>query len=602
MLRSLDRGFVFPLPCRAQSSLSRSVRPNPVCQSQLDEPVLYHAAKVNCVGIRSTPHRISGCPKLTDAGGGPPDRFDIIQVYNQMRYAYDDRAKREVDAFDIRGGARYRSYSCPVCRARVHYRSSMARSPNPGFAHNKGAARPDCEHYHPGLVGYVPFPVVRPMPSAEDSPEEIGMCLEGEDSWRVYLRLPEISDLGDLRLSALQSGSVEVVSAGGRVAISLMELRPGSGSARVPVAPSETVYKVAPSGNWPVGLSAGRWRGSARGLNPDGTIFVQRRGEWVRLKEESSLELGGEIRVVALQSNRPPIPCTEFSRGPQQSGKWRAWRVQLPSEATEAIEEWAYELGIFLVEGSWTVSVASVPLGFSSGLPVYATQVPIVALLKSPERRAQTMVTSTCGSSTTSASIISSDRSAAYVSLDVAWAGTNELRAGVENRPGFSFLTERRPELAELRAALGIVPHLRVRVGESVCECWTGSYEMPVGEVTIQIEPELEDLRLGLHWKGDGEIGAEEGLTRESTIRRLAGFFGKSVDVRLSAGALGSVLLAYRSAKKAAISRSTTHLGRSLPEAGVVGAWMLRHGAGRLKGRNRWTALAISKLKESRNA
>lgn len=517
-----------------------------------------------------------------------------------MRYAYDDRARREVDAFDIRGSARYRAYSCPVCRARVHYRSSMARSPDPGFAHNKYSARADCDLYHPGLAGYLPAPIVRPTPSAEDSPEEIGMCFEGVSSWRVYLRLPEIADLGDLRLSALQSGSVEVASAGSRVTISLMELRPGSGSARVPVAPSETAYKVAPSGNWPVGLSAERWRGSARGLNPDGTIFVQRRGEWVRLKEDSSLELGGEIRVVALQSNRPPIPCTEFSQGPQ-NGKWRAWKVQLPSEATEAIEEWAYELGIFLVEASWVVSVASVPLGFSSGLPVYATKEPIVALLKSPERRAQTMVTSTCGSSTTSASITSSDRSTAYVSLDVAWAGTNELRAGVENRPGFSFLTEPRPEVAEVRAALGVVPHLRVRVGESVCECWAGSYAMPVEEVTIQIEPELEDLRLGLHWKGDGEVGAEEGLTRESTIRRLADFFGKSVDVRLSAGALGSVLLAYRPAKKAANSRSTTHPSRRVPDAGVVGAWMLRQGPGRLQGRNRWTALAISKLKESRN-
>jgi hypothetical protein len=518
-----------------------------------------------------------------------------------MRYAVDDRLRREVDAFDVHGVARCRTYSCPVCRAPVHFRSSMARSPDPGFAHNKYAARPDCELYHPGMAGYVFSPSIRPEPSAEDSLEEIGMCYEEEGRWRIYLRLPEISDLGDLPLSALQPAAVRVGVAGTTTAIPLMDLRPGTGVARVVVPPSEHSYKVSPDDSWPAGLPNERWLGSARGLNPDGTLFVQRRGEWVRLRAESSLDLGTEIRVVALQSRMPPIPCTEVSGRSQRDSTWRAWRVLLPTEATSALEEWAYELGVYLTEPSWTVAPVTVPLSFLSGLPVFGTGESIVARLRSPAGRSQTMVTCGAGSNTTSVPVISSETSLAYLTVNVAWAGTNELRAGIDNPLGFSFLTECRPELPEVRAALRKAPRLAVRVGERVYECWTGRHELPVVEEAIRIDPEFEELRLGLHWKGEGGNGTEEGLTRGSAARRLAAFFGQAVDVCLSAGALGSVLLAFPAARKPRESQSPTYQRPIVRNAGMVGAWMLRQGVGRVRGRNRWTSLAINRFKESRD-
>ena len=167
-----------------------------------------------------------------------------------MQYAKDVRTKQDVDAHDVPGAARNRHFSCPVCGARVHYRSSMDLSPDPGFAHNKHAARPDCELYHPGFGCYVPSPrlLLGPAPNAEDAPEEIGMCLEDGDSRITYLRLPEIKDLGSVRLRSLRSGSVEVETGGTRNSLSLMELRPGIGSVRLVDPPAATPYRTVPGG------------------------------------------------------------------------------------------------------------------------------------------------------------------------------------------------------------------------------------------------------------------------------------------------------------------------------------------------------------------
>jgi hypothetical protein len=169
-----------------------------------------------------------------------------------MRGAKDARTHQLVAACDVVRAARHRRYVCPVCGARVTYRSSMGLSPDPGFAHNKGEARPDCELYFQSFGVHLTSPY-RPTASAEDAPEEIGMCVEDGQAWTTYLRLPEIC--GDVRLRALRHGSVEVEAPGVRNSISLMELRPGIGSARLIVPPAAVPYRVAPKGEWPVSSS-----------------------------------------------------------------------------------------------------------------------------------------------------------------------------------------------------------------------------------------------------------------------------------------------------------------------------------------------------------
>ena len=101
-----------------------------------------------------------------------------------MRYAKDSRTKLDVDAEDVRGTARYRSYSCPVCGARVHFRSSMGLSPDPGFAHNKHAAKPDCELYHPGLGNYIPLPDSWATFRAEMNPKKSACAWRTESAGR----------------------------------------------------------------------------------------------------------------------------------------------------------------------------------------------------------------------------------------------------------------------------------------------------------------------------------------------------------------------------------------------------------------------------------
>ena len=279
----------------------------------------------------------------------------------------------------------------------------MGLSPDPGFAHNKHAAKPDCELYHPGLGNYVPSSTPRATFRTEDEPAEIGMCLEDEESWATYLRLPEIADLGTVRLRSLRSGSVQVDAGGTLNSLSLMELRPGIGSARLVVPPSATPYKVTPIGDWPPSISKTPWQGGARGLNPRGTAFRIRRGEWVRLKEGSAIELGEVLRVVADVRNAPPYDCSpQAAKALSHHGlNWRMWRIELPAETTPSLERWADGMGVVLLEAAWDVSLLSIPHGFNSDhqIPILGTTETLIAKLRSPNTGLRATVSLRTGSS-----------------------------------------------------------------------------------------------------------------------------------------------------------------------------------------------------------
>ena len=541
-----------------------------------------------------------------------------------MRYAKDVRTKQDVAADDVRGTARHRPYSCPVCGARVHYRSSMGPSPDPGFAHNKHTARPDCELYHPGFGYYVPSPSSAPRAAlnAEDAPEEIGLCLEDGESWTTYLRLPEISDLGNVRLRSLRSGSVEVESGGTRNSLSLMELRPGIGSARLVVPPAATPYKIAPAGDWPASISQKRWQAGARGLNPRGTPFRMRRGEWVRLKEDSAVELGEELRVVADSRNAPPTACSPEAAEVATHNRisWRMWRVVLPTESTPLVERWAEDIGVVLLEAAWDISILSIPHAFNSEdvVPILGTRETLVGKLKSPDSGVQTMLSLRTGSASQTISVQASKSSTAFVAFAVPWPGSNELSVASGDQSAFKFDAATRPNLAELREALGAVPVLRISIGGNLLEPWKSLFELPAptkgGEPPeIAILPDLEDVRLGLFWRGPEGGGSEEGLTVGAVKNRLRNHWGKDVEVRISGGALGSIAVRFCRARKAKLDRSDNRVLRWAALAGIEGgpsggAWLLRR-AGALdpkllravqsRGNSKWMPLAISALKES---
>lgn len=540
-----------------------------------------------------------------------------------MRYARDARTKRDIDAFDVHGGAWRRAYVCPVCDAPVHYRSSMGLSPDPGFAHNKYAAKPDCELYHPGLGGYTPSAspphVTRPS-RAEDSAQEIGMCLEDGNQWALYLRLPEIPDLGEVRLHSLRTGSVEVDAGGSKASLSLMELRPGIGAARLVVPPVVVPYKVAPGGNWPLTLSKNLWQGGACGLEPRGTLFRLRRGEWARVREGSAIEFGEDLRVVADARNSPPAECSPEARGvvSNRGISWRMWRVVLPPESSYRVESWAEHLGVVLVEPTWEISLLTVPQGFSSGVPILGTKQPLIAALKNPQCGTKTAVSLRTGSGSKMAADLSADTATAFVCFTVPWPGEHELVVGYDEREKLRFDGADVPNLRNVREALCAVPILRMKIGEQLIGPWGDTWELPapvrpVEPPEISIEPEFEELRLGLCWSGPDGRGAEEGLTAQAARERLQGFWSGDIEVRISGGALGSIRLRFLAPLRAALQPANTRILRwaSLTQQGAskgVSAWLLRRVAtldvkplkAVRSGSERWAPLVISVVKRSK--
>jgi hypothetical protein len=394
-----------------------------------------------------------------------------------VRYAKDDRAKKEVDAHKVGERARSHAYSCPTCGARVHYKRSIGLSPNPIFAHNPHEGSPDCENYYPWQGGYdvPPSPAVsRPRAAVEDTPDELGLCLEDAESWTMYLRVPELStgELGSVSPRPLTSAFVEVESGGERNRLPLIELRPGVGSARLAVPPMTPAYKITTTGSWPAVIRQRRWQKTSRGLSPRGTPFRLRHGEWVRLREDSPVELGEELRVVADQRNSPPADCQPVAgkvvsfRGQN----WRMWRVSLPTVSTRQFEAWAESLGVEAVEPAWEVRFASIPDAVDPvrQLPVFSSRRTLIVQLGAPHYGARADISLSTGLTRSSESFSTArGTDTAFVAFSVAWPGSNELTVAYDDRSAVRFEAREVQSLSDLKTALAAVPLLRVMVGDA---------------------------------------------------------------------------------------------------------------------------------------
>lgn len=556
-----------------------------------------------------------------------------------MRYARDDRAKKDVDAHEVGESRRSRAYSCPTCGARVHHKRSIGLSPNPIFAHNPHEGSSDCENYYPWQGGFdapsSPSPVaIRPRVAVEDTPDELGLCLEDAEIWTTYLRVPEMSavELGSLSPRALTSAFVEVESGAERNRLPLIDLRPGVGSARLAVPPMTPAYKITTAGSWPAGVLQRRWQTTSRGLNFRGTLFRLRHGEWVRLREGSPVELGEELRVVADQRNSPPAECQPVAgkvvsfRGQN----WRMWRVALPAVSSKHFEAWTELLGVDAVEPAWDVQIASVPdaVDPESQLPVFSTRKILIARLRSPRSGARADIALSAGSARYSDSFSTArGTETTFLAFSVAWPGSNEIRVSYDDRSSVRFETREVQDLSDLKRALGAVPALRVMVGEALVQSWGEPFEIPIPRPNeqaprITLKPNLEDLRVSLRWVGPEGEGAEESLSVENATRRLNGFFElrRGTEVRVDAGALGCVKLHFRAAARAkavtaalvkrkarwlsiAVEQSERAVGRPLPPGAIRTASTLDPRillAASKRVNPKWTALMVRALKEAK--
>jgi hypothetical protein len=556
-----------------------------------------------------------------------------------MRYARDDRAKKDVDAHEVGERARYRAYSCPTCGARVHYKRSIGLSPNPIFAHNPHEGSADCENYYPWHGGddapSRPSTVAsRPRVAVEDTPDELGLCLEDADTWTAYLRVPELSagELGSVSPRALTSAFVVVESTGDRNRLPLIDLRPGVGSARLAVPPMTPAYKITTTGSWPAGVRQLRWQTTSRGLNSRGTLFRLRRGEWVRLREGSPVELGEELRVVADQRNNPPVECQPIPgkvvsfRGQN----WRMWRVALPAVSSRQFEAWAESVGVNAVEPAWDVRIASIPeaVDLESQLSIFSRPRTLIARLRSPRNGARADISLSAGSARYSDSFSTArGTNTAFLVLSVAWSGSNELTVSYDDRSSVRFETRDEQNLTDLKRALAAVPVLRLMVGEAVVKAWDHPFEIPIPRLNeqaprITLLPDLEDLRVSLRWEGPEGQGAQDSLSVENATRRLNGFLElrRGTEVRIDAGALGNVKLLFRTAGKikpaiaSLVKRKERWLSVAVEqtdggERRSQCAWAIRNASGLdprilLAASKRvdlkWTALMLRTLKEAK--
>lgn len=535
-----------------------------------------------------------------------------------MQFARDRRTKRIVHADKIRWTEQSRAYECPVCRAAVHYRAAMGLSPYPGFAHNAHTAQLDCELYHPSLGGEVSNAWTGTLDGDERS--EFDLCLDDRENWSLFLRFPEISDLGNARLRALAAGSVNVVTGRDSKNIFLTELRPGVGCARLTVPPSINSYDASPAGKWPSDLPSDRWTGSCAGLNPRGTPFVLHNGEWERRGAGTELRLGSEIRIVAEATNAPPAMYSSKPALTISHNKitWRMWRVFLPDTISDSLDRWAEAIEVNFAQPADELSLFGVPYGYGPDGSIFAIGHQFIAKAKwAPDEAPATLSLRTpLGSE--SSSTWSTEESPMYLAFSVRDAGMTTLTANYNRRGSAGIETGNGPTPSEVRKKLNAVQPLQIRIGDTPATAWQeparmsptpGRSELP----PVTISPAYDSLRFDMQWTTEDCVKYDYDLTAQMVQDRLLASWGKDADFHISAGAFGSVRLEflrpnrYRANPSASRTTRWAALANCQPEPSAS-SWIRRRLAatkrGPLRGKAgrtpaRWFPLLVNEVKRS---
>jgi hypothetical protein len=491
-------------------------------------------------------------------------------------------------------------------------------SPDPGFAHNAHSARPDCDLYHPSLGGETSNSWTGTI--EEDEANEIDLCLDDQENWSLFLRFPEISDLGNARLRALTAGSVNVVTGNASANISLMDLRPGVGSARLVVPPSMNSYDATPAGMWPTDLPSDRWSGTCPGLNPRGTPFMLRNGEWERLRAGAELKLGSEIRIVAEARNAPP-PVRSFEPTVAISHnklEWQMWRVILPDVVSASLDRWAEGIEVNFVMPADELSVIGIPHGFSSDGPIFTAGRRFIARVKWVPDEAPATLSLRTPLGSESSSTWPTPKSPTYLVFSVRDAGITTLTANYNRRGSVTIETATGPTPGEVRKRLNVARPLQILIGDTPVTAWQEPVNLrpapgQAGLPQVAISPDYDALRFDMEWTTEDGVKYDYGLTAQMVQDRLVSSWGRDADFEVSAGAFGSVRLRFLrpnySQSTLSVSRAmrwaVLSTGRPQPSAS---SWMRRSLAapknGSLRGRTmgsstRWFPLLVNEVKRS---
>jgi hypothetical protein len=255
------------------------------------------------------------------------------------------------------------------------------------------------------------------------------------------------------------------------------------------------------------------------------------------------------------------------------------WRVTIPSVLSPAAERWLESLGFDLVEAAWKIRIASLPAAINnSQVPIFATRQPIIASFRAPSAGARTDVTLANSSSRATESVRTvSPSDTAFVTFSVPWPGSNELRAGYDDRSSIVFETDNAEDLWELKDAVKAVPALELSIGDVVVRAWDDPFEIPMPrrseeQPKIVVSPDLDDLRFDLSWDGAQSSGNDESISPEILARRLAALIeaGASVSVEVDGAGLGKLRFALRRAEKQNAIASTVAARRISFLAGAL--------------------------------
>lgn len=465
-----------------------------------------------------------------------------------MKEAFTRGGKR-VDAEDAYSD---REYLCCACGNRV-YRVATGGTQLPHFRHVPNEAARNCPHY---VLGGAASGSPRSNAAVEDAANEPGLGIEllPDDGWSLFVRVPEIPyrEMSGVTLPALAAARVRLRVGGNEVGkISALDLRPGVGIGRAFVPPSTAVYQLTPEGNWPFAVAIQRWRGFARGLDRRGSIFRFRRGEWLRIREGSTVEWGEQLVIVAEKTTPSPPRCGARILGELAYAgvSWTARQISLPKVADAEVRDWFVRLRVEIAERAWSVSLSSVPAEFDeTGVPAYLLGETIVCALGSPFGDDTTFAYVRGEAGQLATPVTADNASRCYIKCSANEEGRYSVAVGDALAAKQVFTVRRPPSVQEVRTAISGAPRLVVKCGDVTLEGWGMSTQVGSGLDPATVEVTTThghlDAALAVGWS-DGQLehhALDETLT-EVTQRLRRILTKRTAWVRVDAGALGSALI-----------------------------------------------------------
>jgi hypothetical protein len=352
-------------------------------------------------------------------------------------------------------------------------------------------------------------------------------------------------------------------------------------------------------------------------LNPRGTPFVLRKGEWERLRNGGELQLGSEIRIVADVRNAPPPVCSVEALlvKPQSKLEWRVWRVFLPDSISTSLDRWAEAINVTLASPADEVAVLGVPQSFDSNGPVFTTGHSFIARVKWAvgEPSAALSLGTPLGSESTST--WPTQTSPAYMVFGTQDSGSTTITVNYHRRTTKTIETTVAPNLCEIRNKLRATPRFQIVIDDTTVSAWQDSVTLhsTVEQATppqITIFPNYEALLFDLEWTAQEGAQYAYGLTAAKVQERLSATWGQDADFEITAGAFGCIRLRFLRPKR---FRDAVSVSRAMRWATLAGGrieagtstWLRRGLAAKgvplrdktRNGSRRWLPLIVNEVK-----